>query len=54
LQDRYKKIEAEIAQLQSLPNLQESIKNLNMSQADNISYLGAGAGKVVINYPAAQ
>jgi cell division protein FtsB len=49
LVSQQKKIEAEIAQMQSLPKIQEAVQGLGMAQADNISYLGANNNKVVMN-----
>jgi hypothetical protein len=49
LVSQQKKIEAEIAQAQSLPKIQEAVQGLGMAQADNVSYLGAGNSKVGMN-----
>ncbi len=49
LQDQYKKTETEINQCQSLPKLEAAAKNLNLTTADNISYLEPGQGKVAVN-----
>jgi cell division protein FtsB len=49
LVSQQKAIEAEIAQMQSLPKIQEAVQNLGMAQADNISYLGVSDSKVVMN-----
>jgi hypothetical protein len=49
LQDQYKKTETEINQCQSLPKLEAAAKNLNLTTADNISYLDLSQGKVAVN-----
>lgn len=49
LQDQNKKLQTAIAQLQSLPKLQESTQNLNLLSVENISYLGTAKEKVAVN-----
>lgn len=49
LADQNKKLQATIAQLQSLPKLQEATQNLNLLSVENISYLGAAKEKVAVN-----
>jgi hypothetical protein len=51
LQNQYRKVEAEISQAQSLGRLQEAVKGANMLIVNNASYLGAGRGRVVVNFP---
>ena len=49
LVEQNKKLQATIAQLQSLPNLQDATQNLNLLSVENISYLGAAKEKVAIS-----
>jgi uncharacterized membrane protein (DUF106 family) len=49
LQEENKKLQATMAQMQSLPKLQEATQNLNLLKADNISYLSSPKEKMATN-----
>lgn len=54
LSEENKKLQATIAQLQSLPKLQEATQNLNLLSVENISYLESPKEKVAIKQVAIQ
>jgi cell division protein FtsB len=51
LVEENKKIQAEISMSQSLPKLEEAIKDFGMAKADNIQHLDKAGGKVAIFNP---
>ena len=51
LAEENKKIQAEISISQSLPKLEEAIRDFGMAKADDIKHLEGAGGKVAISKP---